>query len=287
MMRLSISKGSPMSKMTLIWNREKYEMEMIPYIMFRWKRLGFKRMRLLRAIKRTALGLRGWGATLLVFIPIAVAVMMLAVIFGFVDCYGAIIELISIVLGSFLLLSIKESRDREDKRHSILLYQREYCNQLRSNLTVVFNSLMTDCGLHPVGWGIFDGAEPASFYVCFSKELGDTSSRSPTACRKHLQEILKLVEDYRAEVLRTQFVDYEFPSDVSWTVPETEKLIHALLDEDPEIIVSSVRDKLPDLATNLHYIIASIRRPWRYTRERDLKEKLGRFVREKGSLVSD
>lgn len=99
--------------MIVKYGYRRYEMTIGRAFSFKLQKLWFPWRRFLRAVKRCLLSLRSWAPVLAVFIPIAVLVLLILFRVGLISAGGAIVEFALIFLGSFMLLAIREIRERK------------------------------------------------------------------------------------------------------------------------------------------------------------------------------
>lgn len=101
--------------MVIEWRNARYEMALNDTLLFYIRRSWFRRRRLLRAGKRCMLRFKAWALALILFIAICMVLFSCAVFAGIASWNEVLFGLLSVSLGSFALLFLKETMIRKSK----------------------------------------------------------------------------------------------------------------------------------------------------------------------------
>lgn len=179
-------------------------------IKFRAVTLWFPLKRFARALKRMGLHTLSWVSTLVVFLPICLAVYYLLLRFHiFLRPEDAVIELVSILLGSVALLAIKEFHDSETIRRQKLQQQWGSYTNCQFKFAGALHDLASITGI------IFDDTN----YVLSSSKACDDAfttchATNPAfdkdAIRINLIEIIRAADSLLDDALRIGFIDWDY-----------------------------------------------------------------------------
>ena len=222
----------------------------------------FGRRRFLRAAKRCIFSLKGWGVTLFVFAPIALLVMWVSILFSLINWEGALFEILSISLGSFLLLAIKEVRDAEKNRHERLIYQYKYYSNFRSGITQATIELLRSLEYEGFGWEAYNNYDSLQCNLNRLDSMRVFNNSNTAEVSSACDKISQLIQELRDTILRVAFVDFEASPNNSWRYEEANRLLVVIKAPDQTCDITATT--ITELIRNLFYITASLRRPWRY-----------------------
>lgn len=273
--------------MKISFEHTAYEMTLSDGIRFRIIAAWFPFRRLLRTIKRAFLYLKTWISTLVLFLPICLIVYYLLLRFHIFERTGdAIVELVSILLGSVALLAIKEFRDSEVLRHWKLQQQWGSYTNCQYELTRALHNLATIAGIQ------FN----SEYLVLSSSDtcrnaINSYSNISPSfdknALHANLLKIKSAINSLMDEALRIGFIDWDYADVKNYRykcIFETIEKIEHRLDASLTNILLSKNDVL-SLAQQMMYFLAAARRPWRYRNDIARKKLLKRFLEEHGEPI--
>lgn len=138
--------------MKVKYRQSLYEMTLFRSIQFRMHKLWFPGRRMLRRGLRIYRYLVSWIAPFLLFSFMVCAVYLALNKVGLLGFNQAAIEAVGVIVGSFLLLFIKECWDLEHVRHAQLLAQWSTYIKYKSNLTVLLLDLYRALGFTVAGY---------------------------------------------------------------------------------------------------------------------------------------
>lgn len=265
--------------MRISFKHTPYEMTLFDGMRFRIIAAWFPLRRLLRAIKRAVIYLKTWIATLILFLPICLAVYYLLLRFHiFLRPEDAVIELVSILLGSIALLAIKEFHDSEAIRRQKLQQQWESYTNCQFEFTGALHNLANIAGI------IFDG----TYYVLTSsKSCNDAfttyHATNPTfdkdAIHANLSRITQAADSLLDDALRIGFIDWDY-SEVKDN--RYKHLCEEIANVERHSDNSLDNNDVLFLANRMVDFLAAARRPWRYRNDIAHKKLLERFLEEHG-----
>lgn len=266
--------------MRIRFEGDSYEMTMFRATLFHVQHAWFPIRRFLRAVKRAAKSLASWGSTLLLFIPIFVGVLSGLVWWQLIKLPEAISEFCLLLLGSFLLLAIKEVRDREIRRHSILKKQWSFYSEWYQELLVSLLRLARCMGIDIQGRHDFlDSGDNVDVVI------GSATSFEPdiSDCLELLNRIYLIVSTIPSIAREFEFVDWDAFDGSGYLFQHIQSQMESfppLEDVDFEQKISWFRD----FALSILHLLALVRRPWRYRNDVARRELLLRYVRKYGVL---
>ena len=242
--------------MKVAYRMSSYELPLFRAFGFFCLKAWFPIRRLARAIKRDVVFLAGWITTLLVFIPICIIVFAVLIFSGHLDFDGAIVELVSIILGSFLLLAIKELRDYEAKRRDILRKQWELYVIWRSELTYNLKTFFHHAGV-----------EIKSFVFLESTESWKSAFRESNACdncpNKLPNDMMQVMTSVNSIINAAREVGF-----IDWSVEIASNQAHNMQTTLNNITQNSqsdsVQNQIKCLGNYAVALLGQVRRPWRY-----------------------
>lgn len=266
--------------MRIRFEGDSYEMTIFHGLLFHLQHAWFPVRRLLRAVKRSAKSLASWGSTLLLFIPIFVGVLSGLVWMRFIKLSEAITEFCLLLLGSFLLLAIKEVRDREIRRHVILKKQWSFYSEWHQELLVSLLRLAKCMGIDISGrYDFLDSRGNIDAAINLAIAIEPNISH----CSDFLTRINEIVSAIPNIAREFEFVDWDAFGGSGYLFQDIRSQIESfppLGDSSFEIRVSWLRG----LAFSVLQLLALIRRPWRYRNDVARRELLSRYVQKYGVL---
>lgn len=142
------------------------------------------------------------------FVPICIIVFWILLNKKVIGLNASIIELVSIILGSFLLLAIKEIRDSEAHRRTVLRKQWEYYDSWRYEFVYALKDFLQHLGLKIADYSFLNSLEEweASFH--------DSAGVVPSP--ECLEDDIKVITDCIALVIKTRAMKVLLTGMLSW-----------------------------------------------------------------------
>lgn len=264
--------------MRIRFENNSYEMTTACAILFYVQNAWFPARRFLRAIKRAVKSLASWGSTLLLFIPIFVGVLSGLVWWRIIAVPEAISEFFLLLLGSFLLLAIKEVRDGEIRRHATLKKQWSFYSEWHQELLVSILRLAKSMGINIQGRHDFLDSDDA-----INAAISCATATDPDAarCSEFLSNIYVTVSTIPTTARDIQFVDWDAFDGSRYLFQDIQSRIESFpsLEKDSfETRVSWLRS----LAVSILHLLALVRRPWRYRNDLARRKLILRYVQKHG-----
>ncbi len=260
--------------MKIRFENNSYELPFFRAISFHFQRAWFPARRLLRAVKRAVKSLASWGSTLLLFVPIFVVVLSGLVWWQFIKVPEAISEFCLLLLGSFLLLAIKEVRDREIRRHAVLKKQWSFYSEWHQELLASLLRLAECMGINIQGrYNFLDSDDNVDVVIGSASAIEPDVSR----CSELLNRIRDIVSTIPSIARDFEFVDWDAFGGSRYLFQSIQSQIESL----PPLGEVDFEDKITwfrDLALSILHLLAIIRRPWRYRNDMAHRELLLRYV---------
>lgn len=264
--------------MQVKYKGNSYELTLFHAFGFHLKRAWFPLRRFGRAVKRTIYSLGSWISTLAVFVPICIIVFWVLLNKKVIGLNASIIELVSIILGSFLLLAIKEIRDSEAHRRTVLRKQWEYYDSWRYEFVYALKDFLQHLGLKIADYSFLNSLEEweASFH--------DSAGVVPSP--ECLEDDIKVITDCIALVIKTArdegFVDWDVE-----LANERAKRIEQLANGLARDVRSgeTVLDDADNLGKCATALLALVRRPWRYRNDMAHMELIERHLDQYGARI--
>lgn len=234
-----------------------YELPLFRALGYYLREAWFPFRRFLRAIKRTVGYLGSWASTLTVFVPICVAVFYVLLYKEIICFNNAVVELISIFLGSFLLLAIKEIRDTEARRRMVLRKQWEYYSSWCYEFVYILRDFFRHLGLKICSYTFLNSID--DWEAAFLSSTRTTSS--PESLSSEIERI-----NYINTVIIDTARDVGF---IDWDVEranECAKEIKRLAEKLSRNLQSngSIPQDAYFLGKQAVALLGLVRRPWRY-----------------------
>lgn len=262
------------------WRR--YEMALGRAVSFEVQKTWFLRRRFLRAVKRCFLSLRGWLPVLAVFVPVVLLSLLLLFRFNLISAEDVIVELVLVLLGSFALLTIREFREQEMNRHRKLLNQWEFCTDLRTRFENDLEILGAPIGASFSRWESLSGYESlnnALEGVAIPEAMsGDEVRRMEGAC----EDLGRAIELLREENREIGFVDCDFAQAGSYLISNAESELLRLKSGLLGSNLGMATQALVDLSRTCLWIVADLRKPWRYEIDIARNRLIERYVERYG-----
>lgn len=265
--------------MRVTYKGNKYELPLLCGMVFKIRQLWFPIRRMERAARRTVLELRGWLVTLLVFIPIGAAILSVMVALGCMELESAITEFVLMLVGSVLLLTIKETRDNAARRKAVLVEQWKYYANCRSSLNANLCDLFHALGLSVDQWDMLASRErlrkTLSNATCSDVSIDDN------ALEEIIQSIIDTVGRYIDLSIKNEWID--------WDGDEASFIFESCLPRSlSEVRRNSKRGfedrkyALNGLLDDLLRFVAILRRPWRYPVDVAHNQLLEKYLERQG-----
>lgn len=265
--------------MRVTYKGNRYGLPLLSGMAFKIRQLWFPMTRIARAIRRTVLELRGWLVTLLVFIPIGAAVLSAMVALGYLAPESAITEFVLMLLGSVLLLTIKETRDNAVWRRAVLVEQWKHYANCRSSLNANLCKLFHALGLRVDRWDMLASREnlerALSDATCSDVSVDDNALEEATC------SIFDIVERYIDLSIKNEWID--------WDGDEASFIFESCLPRSLTAVRSSSKEgfeerkrSLSGLSDDLLRFMAILRRPWRYPVDVAHNQLLEKYLERQG-----
>lgn len=264
--------------MIVKFNEGKYDLNLLRAFKLRIEMLWFPLRRLFRAAKRDVKNLNILGGTLLVFLPLAGVLFYLAVKFELFLPEEAVQELLLIILGSFVLLAVRETLEFEKQRTVVLKKQEQAYYEARIEFRQYINEIRHYFKLKP-RYDIFPYAKDYSESVkdCVSqiRESGDFGAEinDVSILAAATDRLKQFCIEFRAQVFRDGFEREKGEGLSAWLAALTDCLVDLRIE----------LDKTPDKASTGHCVrviydmknvLDCVRSPWRLTMDFKYTEKL-------------
>lgn len=255
-----------------------YELPLFRAFGFYLRSAWFPFRRFVRAVKRTICSLGSWASTLAVFVPICVIIFSILLLNGMVSLDDAIVELVSIILGSFLLLAIKEIRDFEAKRRTILRRQWEYYDSWRYEFTDTLSDFFRHLGLIIYGYAFLNSVD--DWEAAFQNSVNS----EPTA--EYINGDIEHISEVVASIINTArqegFID--------WNVEQANRLVKEIERFAVELAQNvqsggSIRREAGLLGECATALLGLVRRPWRYRNDMAHRELMERYLSQYGVRI--
>lgn len=259
----------------------EYEMSFVHAIGLELHRAWFPLRRLLRAGKRALHRLSSWASTLLLFIPICLLVLAGLTYSGVLNIGDAVTEFASILLGSFLLLAIKEIRDSESDRGGILRQQWALYSRWKNALTRSLLHVARCVGCEIKDWEILNSTD------CLDKAIASIrflrAQNGEWERGKMDEELFDISETIRemAEQARViGFIDWNPSAASRWEFDNLSYQINSI--SEAHLWGPDAKEQVRSLAYALLCLLALVRRPWRYRNDIARRELIDRYVERYG-----
>lgn len=257
----------------------RYELTLLSGMVFKLRQLWFPMRRIARAVRRTILELRGWLVTLLIFIPIGAVVLSAMVALGCLGPESAITEFVLMLLGSVLLLTIKETRDDAARRRAVLVEQWKHYASCRGSLNANLYKLF-----HALGLSV-DHRDMLASRENLERALSDATCSDVPMDDNALDEatcsIFDIVERYIDLSIKNEWID--------WDGDEASTIFESCLPRSLAAVRSSSKEgfeerkrSLSGLSDDLLRFVAILRRPWRYPVDVAHNQLLEKYLERQG-----
>lgn len=265
--------------MQVTYKGKKYELPLLRGIVFKIRQLWFPIRRMERAARRTVLELRGWLVTLLVFIPIGVAILSAMVALGCMELEAAITEFVLMLVGSVLLLMIKETRDNAARRKAVLVEQWKQYASCRSSLNTDLRNLFHALGLSVDHWDVLASRER------LRKTLSDATPSDVFIDDNVLEGIVRSINDTVG-----RYIDLSIKNEwIDWDGDEASFIFESCLPGSFDEVrrnskggFEERKNALNRLSDDLLRFVAILRRPWRYPVDVAHSQLLEKYLERQG-----
>ena len=262
--------------MIIKWKQKKYCMTFGAGLRCRLMLTWYKRRRLFRFAKRIIRNSMRWSLPFL-FLVLSTSLCFYALYcMNFIDKSSAIVQSISIVLSSFLLIFIKDTLDAENSRRKNLRMQYGIYNKYRYQFAQSFMSLCDALGIQRPAWSAFsnNGFLGEEIVILQTGDCNYPSNESIDA----FDALERNLKEFQLEIISVDLVDYELRQD-SRLVSDALALIRsARVSSDVKLVQGNARD----LFCRLNQILASLRRPWKYKNDLDRDKLVEKYIHERG-----
>ena len=258
------------------WQNRSYEMTLVDYIRFLLHKSWFVRRRFMRSAKRLWSYAANWSIPFILFFATSAIVFVLTscLLFCEIKADSVAFSFASTILGSFLLLFLKECRDIEYTRNAVLKRQYKLCMQARCQFQTEFAQIVRQSGCTLAsGVSLFSNKAADIDVIRTSCEKGDQfdSSRSRSA-------LADTLNSHKYMLLAREYVD----------INEDQ----ALLQIDGALNLLRKADfgqETHDLSKLYGYLfcyIQELRKPWAYTNDQTRKKLVNCFLENHAVLIS-
>lgn len=254
-----------------------YELPLFRAFGFFCRKAWFPFRRLLRAIKRVFFSLIGWISTLVVFIPLCVAVFAFLIRCNFLVLNEAVIEFVSIILGSFVLLAIKELRDSEAKRREALRKQWDHYCRWRFDLTYALGNFFSHIGVRIEGYSFLDSMESWE-NACNS---ASACAPCPDECFGDLEQVMTVVYAIIDTAREVGFIDWNAEAASNYA----QNISNIMTDFVQGNQTDHAQFHIDALGSYAVALLAQVRRPWRYRNDMAHKALIEKYLDQHGILI--
>ncbi len=245
-----------------------YELIFIDGLRFHILHFWFPMRRFLRAVKRIiAYGVR-WLPTILVFMPTCLLTYGALSRVGLMRRDEITVELVSIVIGSIVLLLVKETLDSEHRRRLILKFQYSKLREWDYRSHELFVQLCCAMG---IDWmSVYPDRYPAAS-VWMSSHYGCTAGHLDKSV---LLEQIRMLLNVMCETAEERgFIDWNSKEATSIYQRTLDSLSRANCDD------FDVAESMKALSQGLRDVLLMIGRPWSYRIDEARNELVQRFLK--------
>lgn len=269
--------------MIVKYGYRRYEMTIGRAFSFKLQKLWFPWRRFLRAVKRCLLSLRSWAPVLAVFIPIAVLVLLILFRVGLISAGGAIVEFALIFLGSFMLLAIREIREKESVRHRRLVNQWNFCSDLHQRMGKDLAVIGEPFGASFTYWKALSGYKSLDEAMENARELTGVTEEEFSRLIGACDDLERALDSVRDEGRGIGFVDCALADDSTSLLFCAESAVHDFKDKLRGADYPISADVIGDINRYCLWIVGDLRTPWRYTLDITRGELLEKYVERNGA----
>lgn len=260
--------------MKVTYRMNSYELPFLRAFGFFCRKTWFPIRRLARAIKRATVFLAGWISTLLVFIPICIIIFAVLIASDYLSVDGAIVELTSIILGSFLLLAIKELHDSEAKRREILRKQWELYVGWRYDLTQCLETFFLHAGVDIKVFAFLDSMESWKSALRESNACVDC----PHELSNDMMQIMEIVNTIIDSAREVGFIDWN----VEIASNQAQNMRRAMNNIAQNCQSDSAQCQIEYLGNCAVVLLGQVRRPWRYGNDMAHQTLIRKYLEQYG-----
>lgn len=254
-----------------------YELPLLLACGYYCRRAWFPLRRLMRAIKRALLSLRGWASTLLVFVPVCIVVFATLIHAGYLTLQNAVVEFVLITLGSFLLLAIKELRDSEAKRGEVLRKQWDYYCKWRYMLADALGDFYRHAGVIIKSYSFLDSLDSWNEAFCAVSVCNPRMEQLDSDLRK----VIEITDTITSTAREIGFIDWNTEMANSQAQDMSRTMIGIV--NAGHLAVDSYEAK--DLGRSAVVLLGIVRRPWRYRNDMAHHELVQKYLDQHGAPI--
>ena len=258
--------------MRILFESKRYEMTLVDGLKFHALYSWFPVRRLLRAIKRVVLSGKNWLPTVAVFLPMCIAVYGLMCRFGLLTPSSAIVELVSIALGSIILLFIKETLDEERRRNRTLKTQYSKLMTWAYDSCDIYHQLCASAGIDA------ELASPKRYPEGTAWSYGFGGYAIVSSAMQPLHDRLRrLIDEIYEDADKFDFIDWK-RSEMDW---HRRMVLDSLSRLDGDIQITA--EEMQNFFQYICDILLAVNRLWSYQIDRARTELLRRLVERCGA----
>lgn len=269
--------------MIVKYGHRRYEMTVGRAVSFKLQKLWFPWRRFLRAVKRCFLNLKGWAPVLAVFTPIAALVLLVLYRVGLISAGGAIVEFVLIFLGSFMLLAIREIREKEVARHKRLVNQWSFCSDLHMRMGKDLVAIGEPFGASFTCWDALSGFGSINAALENASDLMEVTEEESNRMLDACDDLERAIASVRDEGRGIGFVDCTLADDAPCLLFPAESEMHDFKGKLQRMDYPITVDELGSLSDCCLWIVGDLRKPWRYASDNARRELLEKYIERNGA----
>lgn len=268
--------------MRIRYNHSRYDMPLkygLKFIVYHSRRA--KARRIMRALKRWAVYFFSyWLMALAIYTLVCMTTFCILISIHIYQTWNeALGEFASLLLGSVVLLLIKETYDKESSRHNALHQQKIASTNCQFELTDALRSLAQSAGLSTPGHSLLASLQD------FNSEIEHLGNREPLIDQAHVQkmsfQIRRAIESLLDIASHVDFVDFNYShAKERYRTTISEKL------DSLEEKASLSKQEYRALASELLYYLAETRLPWHYEMDQKRNAEIRDYVETHGVKIS-
>jgi hypothetical protein len=263
-----------MKKNQLFFENNIYQLECGNYLKAKIRLLWFPLRRMLRRTRRCIAYLRYWIVLFIPFLIVSALLLFVFAEFGLIEVEDIPSFILSLILGTCLLLVIKDIWDRELKRHDALKKQFEMYSSSRYSADSYLQRIAGDCGIVLEG----DARFPLMNETCSNRYYDQLSSSEAAninldELQNDLLGLKKVMMNLQGKISVLPLIDnndYSLDMNFDSTNIAIENLRNAAMKGNE----FSVRRHMQQIVLRAFHIFACLRRPWRYPMDLNKKQEL-------------
>ncbi len=251
-------------------------------ICFQFQKLWFPSRRFLRAVKRCVMYLKDWLPVLAVFTPIAIGALFVLWKANLISHSSAIVELVLLFLGSFMLLAIREIREKEIKRHQSLLRQWEICSELRGRFGRDFEIIGSPFKAQFTKWESMANLNALNEALSTVRAPASITEKEINCIKDAIDDLkhsIQLIKDERRQI---GFVDCFIASGDSYFLSNAESEALELLNNLSARNYEKAAQSLREMSSSCFWILKDFRTPWKYRMDIARRELMEKYLMQHG-----